>query len=95
MARKGSTAEQIIGSLREVEAPVHQGHTLPEAAWRIGVSDRTYYVWRKEYGSIGVEQARRLKEPEKELDAPGYPVGALSGYPMGALHGNLSHNARE
>ena len=66
MSRKGYTPEQIIGKLREVELLVHQGHTIREAARRIGVSDHTYYVWREEYGSMGVEQARRLKELEKE-----------------------------
>ena len=66
MARKEYTPEQIIGKLREVEVLVHQGHAIREAARRIGVSDHTYYVWRKEYGSMGVEQARRLKELEKE-----------------------------
>ena len=45
---------------------VHQGDTIRGAARRIGVSDHTYYVWRKEYGSMGVEQARRLKDLEKE-----------------------------
>ena len=66
MARKGYTPEQIIGKLREVEVLVHQGHTIREAARRIDVSDHTYYVWGKEYGSMGVEQVRRLKELEKE-----------------------------
>ena len=66
MARKGYTPEQIIGRLREVEVLVRQGDTIRGAARRIGVSDHTYYVWRKEYGSMGVEQARRLKELEKE-----------------------------
>ena len=56
MARKGYTPEQIIGKLREVEVLVHQGDTIRGAARRIGVSDHTYYVWRKEYGSMGVEQ---------------------------------------
>ena len=64
MARKGYRPEQIIGKLGEVL--VHQGHTIREAARGTGVSDHTYYVWRKEYGSMGVEQARRLKELEKE-----------------------------
>ena len=65
MARKGYTVEQIIGKLREVEVLVHQGHAIREAGRRIGVSEHTYYVWRKGYGSMGVEQARRLKELEK------------------------------
>jgi transposase-like protein len=45
---------------------VHQGHTIEEAARKIGVSDHTYYEWRRQYGGMRVEQARRLKELEKE-----------------------------
>ena len=66
MSRRGYTPEQIIGKLREVDVLVHQGHTVGEAVRRIGVSDHTYYVWRKEYGGMGVEQAKRLKELERE-----------------------------
>jgi transposase-like protein len=66
MPRKGYKPEQIIGKLREAEILVHQGHTIGEAARKIGVSEYTYYRWRKEYGGIGVDQARRLKELEKE-----------------------------
>ena len=66
MPRKGFTPEQIIGKLREVEALVQQGEAIREAVRKIGVSDHTYYVWRKEYGGMGVEQAKRLKELEKE-----------------------------
>jgi transposase-like protein len=66
MARKGYTPEQVIGKLREVEVLVHQGKTIGEAVKKIGVSDHTYYVWRKEYGGMGVEQAKKLKRLEKE-----------------------------
>ena len=66
MSRRGYTPEQIIGKLREVDVLVHQGHAVREAVRRLGVSDHTYYVWRKEYGGMGVEQAKRLKELERE-----------------------------
>ena len=66
MSRKGYSPEQIIGKIREVEVLVHEGHSVVEAVRKIGVCDHTYYVWRKEYGGMGVEQAKRLKELEKE-----------------------------
>jgi putative transposase len=66
MARKGYTAEQIINKLREVEVLVSQGATIGEASRRIGVTEQTYYRWRKEYGVMRVDQAKRLKELEKE-----------------------------
>ena len=66
MARRGYTPEQIIGKLREVDVLVNQGHSVGEAVRKIGVSDHTYYVWRREYGGMGVEQAKRLKELERE-----------------------------
>ncbi len=66
MPRRGYSPEQIIGKLREVEVLVHQGNAIGEAVRKIGVSDHTYYVWRKEYGGMGVEQSRRLRDLEKE-----------------------------
>ncbi len=66
MVRKGYTPEQIINKLREAEVLLSQGATLPVVWKKIGVSDCTYYRWRKEYGGMRVEQARRLKELEKE-----------------------------
>ena len=61
MPRKGYTPEQIIGKLREVDVLVQQGHAVREAVRRIGVSDHTYYVWRREYGGMGVEQAQTIQ----------------------------------
>ena len=55
MLRKGYTPEQIIGKLGEVDVLVQQGQGVREAVKRIGVSDHTYCVWRKEYGGMGVE----------------------------------------
>jgi transposase-like protein len=66
MARKGYTPEQIISKLREAEVLLSQGATVGEASKKIGVTEQTYYRWRKEYGGMRMEQARRLKELEKE-----------------------------
>jgi len=66
MGRKKYTAEQIINKLREAEVLLSQGATVGEASKKIGVIEQTYYRWRREYGGMRVEQARRLKELEKE-----------------------------
>ena len=66
MARKSHTAEQIINKLREVEILLNQGATVGEVCRKIGVTDQTYYRWRKEYGGMRIEQAKRLKDMEKE-----------------------------
>ena len=66
MVRKGYTPEQIINKLREAEVLISQGATAGEASRKIGVTEQTYYRWRKEYGGMRVEQAKRLKEVEKE-----------------------------
>ena len=66
MAKKKYTPEKIIGMLREAELAVNQGQTVALACRKIGVTEQTYYRWRKEYGGMGLEQARRLKELEKE-----------------------------
>ena len=66
MVRKGYTPEQIINKLREAEIMLSQGATLSVIWKKIGVSDCTYYRWRKEYGGMRVDQAHRLKELEQE-----------------------------
>ncbi len=66
MVRKSYTPEQIINKLREAEIMFSQGATLTVVLKKIGVSDATYYRWRKEYGGLRVDQARRLKELEQE-----------------------------
>jgi transposase-like protein len=66
MPRKHFTTEQIISKLREAEVLLSQGKTAGEACKPINVSEQTYYRWRKEYGGIGTDQARKLKELEKE-----------------------------
>ena len=66
MARKRYTAEQIINYLREAEIFISQGQSVPEVARQIGITVQTYYRWRKEYGGMGLSQAKRLKDLEKE-----------------------------
>jgi len=66
MVRKGYTAEQIINKLREAEILLSQGSTIGTASKKIGVTEQTYYRWRKGYGGMRIEQAKRLKELEKE-----------------------------
>ena len=66
MVRKSYKAEQIINKLREVEILLSQGSTIGMASKKIGVTEQTYYRWRKEYGGMRIEQAKRLKELEKE-----------------------------
>ena len=66
MVKKGYTPEQIINKLREAEILLSQGSSIIEASRKIGVNEQTYYRWRKEYGGMRVEQARKLKELEKE-----------------------------
>ena len=66
MARKRYTAEQIIGHLRQAEVMVGQGRAMEDVLREIGVTGNTYYRWRKEYGGLGLDQARRLKELETE-----------------------------
>ena len=62
---KKYTAEEIIGKLREAEVLVSQGSKQQEAAKQIGVTYQTYCRWRKEYGGMKVDQAKRLKDLEK------------------------------
>ena len=66
MGRKTYTPEQIINKLREAEIHINQGIPISEASRKIGVTEQTYYRWRKEYGGLRVEQAKKLKNLEKE-----------------------------
>ena len=66
MPKKANTPEQIINKLREAEIMLSQGTTITLICKKIGVTDQTYYRWRKEYGGMRVDQARRLKELEQE-----------------------------
>ena len=58
--------EEIIGKLREAEIVLAQGGTVSDACRRIGVTEQSYYRWRKEYGGLKTDQARRMKDLEKE-----------------------------
>ncbi len=62
MPRKRHTPEQIIGKMREAEVGLASGQTVPEVCRTLGIAEQTYYRWRKEYGGLKVEQARRFKE---------------------------------
>ena len=66
MGRRTFKAEEIISKLREAEVLLSQGSSVGEASRKLGVVEQTYYRWRKEYGGMRVEQARRLRELEKE-----------------------------
>ena len=66
MGRKRFKAEQIINMLREAEVLLNQGSTVGEVCRKLGISEQTYYRWRKDYGGMRVDQAKRLKELEKE-----------------------------
>jgi len=66
MPRQRYTTEQIIGKLREAEVLLSQGQTIGQVGRGLGISDHTYYRWRKEYGGLRTEQAQRLKTLEQE-----------------------------
>ena len=66
MARKRYKTEEIIRKLCEADVLIGQGQTVANVIRQLGVSDVTYYRWRKEYGGLKVDQAKRFKELEKE-----------------------------
>ena len=66
MSRKRYTPEQIISMLREAEVALAQGQSVGQACRTLGVSEQSYYRWRKEYGGLRTDQAKRLKDLEKE-----------------------------
>ena len=63
---KRAKPEEIIAKLREVEVRLARGETAASAARGVGVTEQTYYRWRKEYGGLQVDQAKRMKDMEKE-----------------------------
>ena len=65
-SRKRFTTEQIIQKLREAEVELSKGRSVREVSRQLGVTDQTYYRWRKEYGGLKTNQARRLKDLERE-----------------------------
>jgi transposase-like protein len=66
MPRKRFTAEQIITKLREAEVRQAQGASIREVCKQLEITDQTYYRWRREYGGLKVDQAKRLKDLERE-----------------------------
>ena len=66
MPRKTFTPEQIVAKLRQIEVLVSQGRTVPQACKEVGIVEQTFYRWRKEYGGLQVEQAKKLKELQRE-----------------------------
>jgi transposase-like protein len=66
MARKRHGAEEIVGKLRQVDVLVSQGRSVADAIRAIGVTEVTYYRWRREFGGLKTEQVKRLKELEAE-----------------------------
>ena len=66
MAKKRYKPEQIVTLLRQIEVGIANGKTTPQACKEAEVTEQTYYPWRKEYGGLKLDQARRLKELEKE-----------------------------
>ena len=66
MPRKRFAAEQIITMLREAEVRQSQGASIREVCKQLQITDQTYYRWRKEYGGLKVDQAKRLKDLERE-----------------------------
>jgi transposase-like protein len=66
MAKKRFSAEQIVILLRQIEVLISQGKSAPIACRDAGISQQSYYRWRKEYGGLELDQARRLKDLEKE-----------------------------
>ena len=66
MGRKRFSAEEIVNKLRQADVELSRGVTVAQACKQIGVTEQTYYRWRKEYGGMKVDQAKRLKELEKQ-----------------------------
>jgi|SRR5208283_4475281 len=66
MGKKRHTVETIVAKLREAEVLMAKGQTMEEVVRQLGISDATYYKWRKEYGGLQIDQAKRYKELEQE-----------------------------
>jgi hypothetical protein len=97
MPAKKHTPEQIIAKLREAEVEIAKGHPVPIAAKKIGVTEQTYYRWRKEYGGLRLDQAKRLDDCMRHLPRGRVPrnpqncpcSGGGSGGPGGGGIGQL------
>jgi transposase-like protein len=66
MGKKRHTVEEVITKLREADVLQSKGQTVPEICRQLGISDQTYYNWRKEYGGLKIDQAKRFKQLEQE-----------------------------
>jgi transposase-like protein len=66
MGKKFHSSEEIIRKLRQAEVLLHEGKVVAEVCRELGVTDSTYYKWRKEYGGMKMDQAKRLKDLERE-----------------------------
>jgi len=66
MSRKRYKPEQVVNLLRKIEVEIANGKTTPQASREAGITEQTYYRWRKEFGGLKLDQAKRLKELEKE-----------------------------
>jgi len=66
MSRRRYKPEQIIGMLRQTEVELARGKRMGEVCLSLGISEQSYYRWRSEYGGLKLDQARRMKDLEKE-----------------------------
>ena len=90
MTRKRYTPEEIIRKLREAEVMISQGKSISQATRQIGIVDQTYYKWRREYGGMRVDQAKRLKHLEKQnLQLKKIVADCMSSNDMVQIHLNL------
>ena len=94
MPSKKHRPEEIIGKLREAEVVLAQGATTAEACRRIAVSEQTYYRWRKEYGGLKTDQARRMKDLECAASTRDLGPDARQADPAGSCPGKLLSPAR-
>jgi putative transposase len=78
MARKHFSTEQIIGMLREAEVRLSQGQTIGLICQGFGISEQSYYRWRRDYGGLKLDQAKRLKDLERENERLGRAVSELT-----------------
>lgn len=78
MKKKRRSAEQILKILQEIDASLVQGSTVEKSCREQGISNATYYTWRKNYGRMKVDQVKRLRELEKENDRLKKVVADLS-----------------
>jgi putative transposase len=78
MKRERFTPEKIIGLLRQAEVELAQGQRVGEVCRSLGISEQSYYRWRTEYGGLKLEQARRMKDLEKESNRLKQAVAELT-----------------